>query len=88
MMMARSVTPRIFCAFCSTRIAESPSSRMILRNDRQQFLDEDRCQPLERFIEQHDARIEDERAGDGEHLLLAAGQLIAKIATALGEARK
>ncbi len=55
---------------------------------RQQFLDQDRGEPFERLVEQDDARIEDQRAADRQHLLLAAGELVAEVAAALGEARK
>ena len=88
MIAARSVTPSIFCAFCSTRIADSPSSRMMRRERREQLLDDDRRETLERLVEQDDARIEDQRAADREHLLLAAGELVAEIAPALGQPRK
>ena len=54
----------------------------------QELLDDDRRQPFERLVQQQHARIEDQRAGDGQHLLLAAGQLVAEIVAALGEARK
>jgi hypothetical protein len=53
---------------------------------RQEFLDDDRRQPLERLVEQHDARVEHQRAADREHLLFAAGELVAEIAAPLGQA--
>ena len=59
-----------------------------LAQRRQQFLDDDRREPFERLVEQHDARIEDQRAGDRQHLLLAAGELVAEIAAALGQPRE
>ena len=52
---------------------------------RQQFIDEDRRQTFERLVEQHDARIEHQRAADREHLLLAARELMAEIASPFGE---
>jgi len=42
-------------------------------------VDDDRRQPLGRLVEQQEARVEDQRAADGEHLLLPAGQLLIKI---------
>src|SRR5580704_15470238 len=38
--------------------------------DGKQLIDDDRRQTFERLVEQHDARIEDQRAPDREHLLL------------------
>ena len=61
---------------------------MMRRSAAQQFLDQDRRQPLQRLVEQHDARIEDQRAADRQHLLLAAGELVAEIAAALVQARE
>src|SRR6516162_1643460 len=54
----------------------------------QQLLDQDRGESLERLVEQHDARIEDQGAADREHLLLAAGELVAEIAAAFFKPRK
>ena len=87
-MMARSVTPRIFL-----RVLLDQDRRHALVADdaaqrRQQFIDDDRRQTFERLVEQHDARIEHQRAADREHLLLAAGELIAEIAPPLGEPRE
>jgi len=63
-------------------LADDPAQR------RQEFLDDDRRQPFQRFVEQHHPRVEHQRAPDREHLLLAAGQLIAEILPPLGEPRK
>src|SRR5208282_6879918 len=46
-------------------VANDPAQR------HEQFLDQDRREPFERFVEQHDARIEHQRAANREHLLLA-----------------
>ena len=54
----------------------------------QQFLDDDRRQPLGRLVEQQNLGIEGQRAADRQHLLLAAGELVAHVGGALGEARK
>src|SRR5262249_17778472 len=51
----------------------------------QPFLDADRRQAFQRFVEQHDPRVEHQRAPNREHLLLAAGQLIAEVLPAFGE---
>src|SRR5262249_48273294 len=65
-----------------TLLAHDPLER------RDQLLDDDGREAFERLVEQDDARIEHERAPDREHLLLAAGELVAEIAAAFGEARK
>ena len=54
----------------------------------EQFLDNDRGQPLGRLVQQQHPRIERERATDRQHLLLAAGELIAEIVAALFQPRK
>ena len=41
----------------------------------QQFVDDDWRQSLGRLVEQQQAWVEDQRAPDGQHLLLSAGQL-------------
>ena len=61
---------------------------MMRRSAAKQFLDDDRRQPFERLVEQHDARIERQRAADREHLLLAAGKLVAEILPPLGKPRE
>ena len=45
-----------------------------LGQERRQFVDDDRRQPLARLVEDQEIRIGDQRAPDCEHLLLAAGQ--------------
>src|SRR5829696_3833085 len=50
---------------------------------RQQLFDDDGRQSLRRLVQQHELWIEHERAGDSQHLLLAAGELVAEIGTAL-----
>ena len=50
--------------------------------------DNHRRQPFGRFIHDQKMRIGEQRAGDREHLLLAAGQLAAAIVLALGKAGK
>src|SRR5882757_2480911 len=54
----------------------------------EQFLDNDRRQTLGRLVQQQNFRIERQRAADRQHLLLAAGQLVAEIVLALGKPRK
>ena len=58
------------------------------RSAAQQLFDQDRSQPLQRLVEQHDARIEDQGATDREHLLLAARELVAEVAAAFVQARE
>ena len=48
-----------------------------------QIAHDDRREPLERLVQQDDLRIADQRAGDREHLLLAARQVGAAAAAAL-----
>ena len=54
----------------------------------QQFLDDDRRQPLGRLVQQQHLGIEGQRPADRQHLLLAAGELVAEIAAALLQPRK
>ena len=54
---ACSVIPRISRGFCSTMIADRPSSRTMPRDRAQQLLDDDRRQPLERLVEQQQPRV-------------------------------
>jgi hypothetical protein len=52
------------------------------------LLDDDRRQPLGRLVHDQQARVEQQGAGDRQHLLLAARELRAAIALALGQARE
>src|SRR5439155_18451271 len=52
------------------------------------LFDDDRRQALERLVEQQELRISHQGAGDRQHLLLAARELVAHVDAALGEARK
>jgi hypothetical protein len=45
-----------------------------LANGREDRLDHARHQPFGRLVEQEQRRLQAQRAGDGEHLLLAAAQ--------------
>src|SRR5882757_5076421 len=54
----------------------------------EQFLDDDRRQPLGGLVQQQDFRIERQGATDCQHLLLAAGELVAEIAAAFLQPRK
>ena len=51
-------------------------------------VDDHRRQALERLVEQEQRGIAGERAADRQHLLLAARELVAVIALALGQARE
>ena len=53
-----------------------------------QLLDDDRREPLERLIQQQEPRVGHQGARDGEHLLLAARELVALVRAPLGEARE
>ena len=52
------------------------------------LLDDDRRQTLGRLVHDEELRVEQERARNGEHLLLAAGKLVAAIVAPFGEPRK
>ena len=53
-----------------------------------QLRDDDRGQALGRLVHDQQTGIEQKGAGDGQHLLLAAGQLAAVVAPSLGQARE
>src|SRR5262249_2834702 len=57
-------------------------------DDAEHFLHDQRRKTLARLVEQQDLRIEQQRAGDRQHLLLAAGELAALVRLALREARE
>ena len=65
-----------------------PSSAIMRRDGGGQLLDDDRREALERLVEQQQRRIGHQRARDRQHLLLAAGELVAHVAAPLGEARE
>ena len=52
------------------------------------LLDDERSEPLGRLVHHQQVWIEEQRTRDREHLLLAAGELIAAVVAALGEPRK
>ena len=51
----------------------------------EQVLDDNRCQTLQRLVEQQDLRPADQRPRDGQHLLFAAAQPVAGRPAALRE---
>ena len=53
-----------------------------------QLVDDDGCEAFQRLVQQQQLRIGHQRTGDGQHLLLTAGQLVAHVAAALGQPRK
>src|SRR6202158_4879152 len=59
-----------------------------LADDFHKLLDDDRRQPFHRLVEQQELGVGHERACDGQHLLLAAGELIAEIELPLLELGK
>ena len=46
------------------------------------------ARPFERLVEQQQLRVQHQRARHREHLLLAAGELVAHVGLALGQARE
>ncbi len=52
----------------------------------EEFVDDDRGEAFGGLVEQEETGVEDQGAGDGEHLLLAAGELVAHVAAAFLEA--
>ena len=52
------------------------------------FINDDRCEPFQRFVEQQQRRIGGQCAGDRQHLLLAAGKMVAHMSPPLREARE
>ena len=57
-------------------------------NRSEQLLHDDRCETFERFVKQQQSRIESQRASEGQHLLFAARQLCAEVATPFGQSGK
>src|SRR5204863_3689031 len=54
----------------------------------QQHFDDDGREPFERLVHEQERRVAHQRAPDGEHLLLAAGDLVAPVVAPLGELRE
>ena len=54
----------------------------------QKLVDDNWREAFERFVQQHYSRIEDQRAPDRQHLLLAAGKRAGELVAALQENRK
>src|SRR5271166_1855177 len=50
------------------------------------FHADERSEPFGRFVQHDELGVGHQRAPDGEHLLLSAGELVAEIAAALSEA--
>ena len=65
-----------------------PSVAYERRDHAQELLDDQRRQAFQRLVEKQKTRIEHQRAADGEHLLLAAGELRAEIAATLAQTRE
>ena len=70
---------------------EQDRDLVFLRQGGQQLLhlvDDHRGEPFGRFVEHQQFRVLEQSPGDGEHLLLAAGELATAVAAALGQAGK
>src|SRR5262249_51250507 len=87
-MAARSVTASTFCAFCSTRMADMPSSRMTRLSAARSSSTRIGASPSSGSAGRNKPRMGNKGAAAREHRLLAAGELIAEIAPPLGEPRK
>src|SRR5262249_51588814 len=59
-----------------------------LAQHNQKLIDDDRCQALQRLIQQDDTRVDNEGTANRQHLLLAAGELAAEIVAPLLEPRE
>ena len=62
--------------------------RVDVADDVEDLLDQDRRQAHRRLVQQQHARLGHQRAADGEHLLLAAGERAGHLARALLEPRE
>ena len=65
-----------------------PSSVIMRAQAPHQLLDDDRGEPLQRLVEQQQRRVGHQRARGRQHLLLAAGELVALGEPALADARE
>ena len=71
----------------STMTVATPSAR-IARDGAPDLLGDQRRQPLGRLVDEDQVGVGHQRAADRQHLLLAAGELVAAVAAPLGEARE
>ena len=71
MTAIESATAAATLRFCSTRKSAIPSLARSRRTD-DKLLDDDRGESLRRLVHDDQPRIHQKRAGDREHLLLAA----------------
>ena len=71
--MPWSETSSARLAFCSIISTVMPRAR-ISAQDREQLVDHDRREADRGLVDQHQLRLEQQRAGDLQHLLLAAGE--------------
>ena len=84
MIATRSARATATCRFCSIDDRRQPA--LAQAGDRLgHAIDEQRSEPLGRLVEEQDARVREQRASDREHLLLAAGELVAVMAPPLLE---
>ena len=85
MIDATSATPSTWCANCSTTTIESPSLAMRC-DDRVEVVDDQRREAHRELVEQQHLRVDGQRAGHREHLLLAARQRARELLAPLGQA--
>src|ERR1700757_590196 len=88
MIAARSVTPSTFCAFCSTKIADMPSSRMMRCSASNSSSTRIGASPSSGSPGRMLRGVGDQGAAAPEHLLLATRELVAEIAAAFLKPRK
>ena len=74
MNIARSAKASATFNDCSTMIIVWPACLEVL-DDAEQFLDDERCQTQRELVDQQDLGLVDQRHGERQHLLLAAGEL-------------
>src|SRR3954471_21869118 len=75
----------VFCTFCSTRRMVTPRSR-IWENGAEHLLNDHRCEPERRLVQDEEARLAHQRPRDRQHLLLASRERDRLLRPALAQA--
>ena len=87
MNTARSASRSATLIDCSTTTIVSPVV-VDLVHDVDELADDRRRQAERQLVDEQQLRVGDERLADGEHLLLAAGEVAGELVDALGEPRE